>query len=223
MGDVDDADAVRPQVLDDGEQMRDLGVVERRGRLVHDEDLGVERQRLGDLDQLLARHRQVADLALGVDVDLHADEQRRRVGVGLGFVGEPAEAAARLAADEDVLRRREVAHQVQFLMDDADAEVLRGARAGQRHWLAVDEDLAGIRLVDPRQHLHQGRLAGAVFAHQRMDLAGAQVETRAAQRMDARKVLFDAAHLDERGRFRRRRRLVSLAFSHAAPLLPLTC
>jgi hypothetical protein len=35
---------------------------------------------------------------------------------------------ARLAPDEDVLRHGEVWHQVEFLMDHADAQMLRGAR-----------------------------------------------------------------------------------------------
>ena len=39
----------------------DLGVVQRRGRLVHDEHPGVEAQRLGDLDHLLLGDREVAD------------------------------------------------------------------------------------------------------------------------------------------------------------------
>ena len=41
------------EVADDPEQLVDLGVVQRRGRLVHDQHVGVERQRLGDLDHLL--------------------------------------------------------------------------------------------------------------------------------------------------------------------------
>src|ERR1700756_5708065 len=44
------------------------------------------------------------------------------------LVEEQAQAAARFAADEDVLRGTEVAHQVEFLVHDADAQRLRMAR-----------------------------------------------------------------------------------------------
>ena len=39
------------------------------------------------------------------------------------------------------------------------------------HRLAVDEDLALVRLEQPVEDVHQGRLAGAVLAEQGVDLA----------------------------------------------------
>ena len=42
--------------------------------------------------------------------------------------------------------------------------------------LAVDQDLAGVRVDQAVEDVHQGRLAGAVLADQRVDLAGAHVE-----------------------------------------------
>ena len=46
------------------------------------------------------------------------------------------------------------------------------------------QDLAGVRAQDAVDDIHQRRLAGAVFAGQRMDLAAAQFEAHAAQRAD---------------------------------------
>jgi hypothetical protein len=71
------------------------------------------------------------------------------------LVEEQAKAAPRLAADVDVLRRAQVVHQVQFLMHDADAQRLRGAWRRQLDRLAVEQDVAGVALVNTRQHLHQ--------------------------------------------------------------------
>ena len=51
--DVDDRDAVAGELPDDLEQPLAFGRRQGRGRLVHDQDAGVDRQRLGDLDQLL--------------------------------------------------------------------------------------------------------------------------------------------------------------------------
>ena len=52
--DVDDRDPARGEVAHDPEQHLRLGLGQRRGRFVEDEDAAVERQRLGDLDKLLA-------------------------------------------------------------------------------------------------------------------------------------------------------------------------
>ena len=96
--------------------------VERRGKL---ERAPVQ---FRDLDHLLARHRELADGGTRVEREVHAREDRRRLLVQPRFVEEQPPAPARLAADEDVLRRRKVVHQVEFLMDDLDAQGLGGAR-----------------------------------------------------------------------------------------------
>ena len=197
VGDVDDADAMGLQVLDDGEQMFDLGLIERRRGLVHHQHFRVEREGLGDLDKLLARDREVADFSGRIDRHLHPLEQRGGGGVLLRLVDEHAETAARLAADEDVLGGRHVVHQEQFLMNDADAQFLRGARSRNRDGLALDDDLASVGLDDAGEHLHQRRLAGAVLSHQGVDFAGAQVEARAAKRLHAWERLLDQTQFDQ--------------------------
>jgi hypothetical protein len=64
--------------------------------------------------------------------------------------------------------------------------------------LAVDADLAAVRLVDAGQDLHQRGLARAVLAHQGVNLARAQIEADAAQRTG--EALFNTAHVhDGRG------------------------
>ena len=65
VGDVDDGDALGGEVADDAEQVLDLLLVEHRRRLVHDDEPGVVGQRAGHADDLLARGRQRADLAVG--------------------------------------------------------------------------------------------------------------------------------------------------------------
>ena len=60
---------------DDLEQHCAFGRRQRRGRLVHDEDAGIERQRLGDLDDLLLADAQAARLALRVDRDAEPGKQ----------------------------------------------------------------------------------------------------------------------------------------------------
>ena len=73
-----------------------------------------------------------------------------RLALSASLVEQKPKPAARLAADEDVLRHGQVGHQVQFLVDDADAELLRGARARDLDLLALEEDAPAV-LVDRRR------------------------------------------------------------------------
>ena len=77
VADEEDRDAAVAQPADDREQPLDLVGGERGGRLVEDEDARLDRQRLGDLDQLLVGHRQAADRRADVDLDVELLEQRR--------------------------------------------------------------------------------------------------------------------------------------------------
>ena len=59
--DVEDGRARLAEVVDHPEEPVDLGVGQGRGRLIHDQDRGLVRQRLGDLDHLLVADPQAAD------------------------------------------------------------------------------------------------------------------------------------------------------------------
>ena len=61
---VDDRDARRRELAHDLEQRLAFRRRKSRGRLVHDQNARVERQRLGDLDQLLLADAQLGDAAL---------------------------------------------------------------------------------------------------------------------------------------------------------------
>ena len=58
VADEDDRDTAVTQVPDDLEELRNLVRRKRRGRLVHDQDADIERDRLGDLHGLLRGQRQ---------------------------------------------------------------------------------------------------------------------------------------------------------------------
>ncbi len=101
----DDRDARGGELPDNLEKDLAFRRRQRGGRLIHHQDPGVERQRLGDLDQLLFSDPEIRHAALRVDVDPKPREQPLR---------RPGDAAAihdragdqRLAAEEDVVRRR---------------------------------------------------------------------------------------------------------------------
>ena len=68
------------------------------------------------------------------------------------------------------------------------------------HGLAVDQDLALVRVVEPVQDVHQRRLAGAVLAEQRVHLAAPEIEVDVVVGDDAGKALGDPAKLEDDGR-----------------------
>src|SRR5450830_591890 len=156
--DVDDADTLRLQIADDAKQFVDLCVIERGGRLVHDQDARVERQRLGDFHHLLLGDGQLADLDARVKLEAHALKDLGGLTIERVLVEEYAEASTWFAADKDVLRGTEMIHQVELLMDDADTQLLGGARAVDGNFLAIDKNLAFVLLIDAGQNLHQRRL-----------------------------------------------------------------
>ena len=169
---------------------------ERRGRLVHDEDVGVVGHRLGDLDHLPVGDGEVAHFRLGVDGDVEPVEQRLGAAAHLVVVDE-AEGVQRLAADPDVFGHRHEGHQVEFLMDHRDAVLQRVERRRQLDFLALQLEGAGVGRVDAGDDLHQRRLAGAVLAHQRVNVAALQPERDVVERQHAGKGLADVLDLEQ--------------------------
>ena len=122
-----------------------LGRPERRGRLVHDQDPGVEVDRPGDrhglalaAGQRLHRRLEVLEVRVEPAHDLARRGLHRRV-------VERAEAGRQLAAEEQVAGRVDVVGEGQRLVDRLDAVGLGVARVRDRDRLAVDEDLARSR------------------------------------------------------------------------------
>ena len=125
------------QQVDHAEQQVDLARLQRRGRLVHDDDPGVGGQRPGDRDHLLHAEAELAEPAPDVDVDAVAGQRSRaRLAVHPAEVDE-AEPVERLPAEEQVAGDAEQRHQVDLLVDGADPGGLRVARAGEGDRLAA--------------------------------------------------------------------------------------
>ena len=164
-------------------------------RLVHDQDADVERERLGDLDGLLLGEREAARRLLDVELDAEPLEDRLRLALHLPAVDDPPAVAM---ADEDVLRDRQVGEDHRLLVDRDDPERLRVEGAGDRSRLTVDDDLAGVRLLDAGHDLDQRRLAGAVLTEEGVDLARVEGERRTVERLGRAEAPRDAAYLDDR-------------------------
>ena len=170
-GDQDRGDAAGLELEKQLQQRFGIGLVEAGGRLVEDQELDLLRQGLGDLHQLLLAEAEIGDPRRRRFAQADAGEQvagaRKRFrpvddAVGGAFV-----------AEEDVLGDRQKRDQRQFLMDDDDAELFGIGDGREVALLAAIGDLAfvGAVRIDAGEHLHQRRLAGAVLAAQRVDLA----------------------------------------------------
>jgi hypothetical protein len=153
-------------------------------------------ERARDGDQLLHRERKRAERPLDVDVDLEpleplAGEAARRPP---GYQPEPA----RLAAEGQILGHRHGRDQVDLLINRADAERARFAGRTDLDRTAVDADFTLVATHRAGHDLDEGGLAGAVFAHQRVDFAGSDVKIDMIERSDAGKRLRYAEHFNPR-------------------------
>ena len=197
VGDEHQRPALVAQAAGDGEEPLDLDAAERGGGLVHDQQAGVERDGLRDLDDLLVGDREAQGGAPGVDV--HAEPVEELLGLGVHRRPvDPAAAAERLAAHEDVLGDRQVREQRRLLVDHRDAGRLgRGGRA-EVDVLAVEAEHAPVALVHAGDDLDQRRLAGAVLADQRVDRATVDRQAAGGQGHHGSEGLGDVAQLESR-------------------------
>ena len=140
--------------------------------------------------------------AIGVaDVDLEPREITRRR-VAHRTLVEDAHAGhelpGELRPDEHVLPDREPGGEREILVDRRHTSAQRIDRRAEHDGPPFDLDTAFARLVRTRDDADQRRLAGAVVAADRDDLAGFDVEVDAAQRLDRAVALADADEAKQR-------------------------
>ena len=185
------------QLLDDDEEIADLARRQRGGRLVHDDDARVMRQRAGDLDQMLLRDAEGPQQRAGVEIGLEAFEQVARANLHLAPVDAPA-ARERHMAHENVLSDAELVEHHGFLVDRRDAGGPGVARSGADERLAGNENDALVGAMDAGQDFDQRRFARAILADQRGDFTRAQRQADVVQRAHAGKGFAHAGERQDR-------------------------
>ena len=123
-------------------------------------------------------------------MDAERIEQLLRLAVHLA----PADLLPLAASDIDILGDGEIRAERDLLIDRADAEFLRILRRIDADDLIRELNDARILRVDAGQHLDQSRFARAVFAHQRMNFTGKQLEADVLQCLNAREGFEDVLH-----------------------------
>jgi hypothetical protein len=109
------------------------------------------------------------------------------------------ELGRRRRGEQYVLRHGERPHQLEVLVDHADAMPRRIARPAEAHRVVVDQQLPRLRRVEPGRDVHQRRLAGAVLAEQRVHLAPARGKVGVGQCREAIEGLADAGEFERVG------------------------
>ena len=195
MGDENDRYALGFQRADDRGEIGDLGLAERRRRLVHHDQTRTHRQRARNFDQLLLGDREIAHQRhrIAPEANLLGD----RLGLGGELLPADEQPRAWLAADEDVLGDRHVGRQREFLIDRHHAGALRVMRRDEAHLLAGEFNPPGVGGLRPRQDFQQRRFARAVLAEQRVNLAFRDFEVDPLEGANARELLADAGHLED--------------------------
>ena len=74
-------------------------------------------------------------------------------------------------AHHDVFQRREHIHQFEMLVNHADSQVEGVLGRTDVHRLSVHKNLTLVGIIDSRNHIHQRRLAAAVFPQQGKDFS----------------------------------------------------
>ena len=139
------------------------------GGFVQDQDVGAAEQHLDDLQGLL-----LADAHL---IDLRGQVQGKAV-----FFADGPDLAADLFqvelfpgfhAQGDVFQRGEDIHQLEVLVNHADAQAQGIPGGADIHRFIPHIDLALIGVIDAGDHVHQGGLARPVLSQKGKDLAAA--------------------------------------------------
>ena len=187
----------RFEPLDDREELFDFALGKRGTRFVHHDDARVARQRFRDFDELLLADRQPRHRNIERNLETQLAEHACRQFARRAFVEQTA--AHRLGTERDVLRGRQLRHEVELLIDHPDAEPFGAARRVDMHLAAVDGDRARVGRLRARQDLHQRRLARAVFSDEHVHFAGAQRQRHAGRARERRGTIFEMPrHLEQR-------------------------
>ena len=190
MRDIDDAAAVRLEQPDDREQSLDFAFGQRGRRLVHDDDLRVGADRLGDLDDLLLGHAERFDQARRIDRGADPAEELRRPALTCRPVQPPPRAAG-FERHRDVLGDRQVGEERWLLVDGGDAERAGAAGIHRRHDVAVDDELAAIRRLGAGDDLDEGGFPRAVLTDEGVHFARTEIEGDPLEGADAGKRFGD--------------------------------
>ena len=196
MADVDNGHALGLQLVHDSEQGLHLSGGQGGGGLVQDQHFAVRGNGLGDLHQLHLGDTERTKLGLGIEVQVDFLQDLGSVRVHFFVVnnGDGAHLLDGITAHIDVFADAALRNGLQLLMYHGDAAVQGIQGALDLNGLSLINHFALVHMINAEHAFHQGGLASAVFAHQGVDSAGAELKLCVVQRLDAGEGLDDATH-----------------------------
>ena len=200
VADENDRDAAVAQLADQVQHLRHLAHRDGRRRLVHQHDLGLREHGARDRDRLPLAARHLLDEVARARLRLQFLEDLAGAPVHGGIVedAERSDAAAQLAAEEDIGRRGQIVAERQILVNDLDAVPARFDRPVQHDLLAVHAHRAVARQKVAGDHLDQRRLAGAVVAHEADHLACLQRQRDVVDGLDGAEMFRNVGEFENR-------------------------
>ena len=184
MGNIDDGRALALHPREHRKKPGDFALLQRRGRLVENEDAAAPAQPLGDGHELTFRKTERGDRCARIRREVELGEHLARLLVHARAIDqrERAEAPHRKVAERDIFRNGEGRHEPQLLRDGHDARGDGIARARKMAFLPVDAHDAAVGTVNAAQDPDQGSLARAVLPDDGVDFAPRHGEVDAVKR-----------------------------------------
>ena len=177
----------------DPEQMLNLRIVQRSGRLIEYEELCLKKERLGYFEQLFLAGRKLLNLHVRIHVYPKLGKQFLRLPdhAPLIHFSKPVYI---LFPKENILIYRKIVKQVQLLVNESDPGLLRIPDRRIFQFLTVKNHCPAVARVDSGQDIHKGRFAGPVLSKERVNLAFFHRKRYVLQHLYPVEGLADPAH-----------------------------
>jgi hypothetical protein len=187
VGDHQDPEAAAAEAVEELEDPGPHGHVEHRHRLVGDEELGLEHERRGDSDPLALATRELVRITVEEELGRGELDPRERV----AYERRPLRLRAPELVDEERLLdggahgEPRIERLVRILVDDLHPPAERPERAGAEcgDVAALEANRVGDRVDQPQHGLRRRRLPAAGLADESDELAGADLERDAVDRV----------------------------------------
>ena len=194
VGDKEDRFPFRREIAHNLQQLLNLLRGQHGGRLVENQDLVVPVQHFQNFRALLHTDGDVLDQRVRIDPQAVFLRQRHDLFPGAGAL---KNAVLRiLVTEDDVVQHGEALHQLEVLVNHADAQSIGIVGVVDFDLHAVLFDYALLSLIKAEQNAHQRGFTGAVFTQQGVYLALFQLERNIVVCDDTGEALRNVYHFD---------------------------
>ena len=195
MGNQNDCDALGAELSSNFVQFFALALGECGCRLIHDQDPGVLGERFCDFHQLLLGNGKRSDRRRGREIRPDTVKKLLRLPVGFSPVDKGPD--HEFMPDKNVLSSRKVRIGCGMLIDCGNSMLLCNQGVRHDYFLAVQDDLSSVRLMNSCQRLDEGGLPRTVLSDDGMDFTLFQVEADIVQSRYPWKNLGDMIHFQK--------------------------